>query len=356
MGEHKLHEIRYLCEIITPMFLGDHTGRGAELRPPSIKGAMRFWWRATQSYKSIAALKTAEGEIFGTPDGEGKKSKLLITAKILNSTKPTNNSLPEKHNLNAISNGKKITADSIKYLAFGKTPSGSAKNNNFQPLAFYFEPGTKFEVVLLTPHEHVKTVNEAFHLVANYGGLGGKSRNGFGSFRILEIDGASVFPASLDLYSLNFNDLPDYPAFSIYSSEIESNKTYNKWEDAMASLGKAYYDAKNELGRSQSPKYSLIPYKKEYLGIIRGSQIKKGDLKLSKEQKFERIAKPYFFRIDKTADNKYTIRVLFLPSKFLEGFRNNQNDKMLNESQTEYLELLTDMTNNLSDNLKGGTN
>lgn len=351
MGENKLHEIRYLCETITPMFLGDHTGRGAELRPPSIKGAMRFWWRATQSYKSIAELKTAEGEIFGTPEGEGKKSKLLITAKILSSTKPTNNSLPEKKNLNAISNGQKITADSIKYLAFGKTPSGSTKNNNFQPLAFYFEPVTKFEVVFLVAHEHIKTVNEAFHLVAKYGGLGGKSRNGFGSFRILEIEGTSLFPASADLYSSNFTDLPDYPAFSIYSSEIDSNKTYNKWEDAMGALGKVYYEAKNELGKSKSTKYSLIPYKKEYLGIIRGSQIKKGDLRLERDQKFERIAKPYFFRIDKTADNKFKIRVLFLPSKFLEGFRNNQNDTMLNESQKEYLELLTEMTNNLSTNL-----
>lgn len=355
MGEHKLHEIRYLCETITPMFLGDHTGRGAELRPPSIKGAMRFWWRATQSFNSISALKTAEGEIFGTPDGEGKKSKLLITAKILNSTKPTNNSLPEKHNLNAISNGKKITADSIKYLAFGKTPSGSAKNNNFQPLAFYFEPGTKFEVIFLVAHEHIKTVNETFHLVAKYGGLGGKSRNGFGSFRILEIDGASVFSASVDLYSSNFNNLPDYPAFSIYSSEIQSNKTYNEWEDAMGAFGKVYYNAKNELGKAPFHPNSFVPNKKGYLGKISVQKTNKKENKLSEEE-FERIAKPYFFRIDKTADNKFKIRVLFLPSKFLEGFRNNQNDKMLNESQDEYLELLTDMTNNLSDNLKGGTN
>jgi len=331
------------------MFLGDQTGRGAELRPPSIKGAMRFWWRATQSFTSIAALKTAEGNIFGTPDGEGKKSKVLITVKNLDPTPLTNNPLP-KHKFYAIVNNKNIPINIIEYLAYGKTKLGSDSH------AFYFEPGTKFEVVFLTPHEHIESVNEAFHLVAYYGGLGGKSRNGFGSFRILNIEGASPFTVSADLYSGNYNDLPDYPAFSDQTMLLDPGKTYNSWGEAMGALGEVYYNAKNELGRTTSPKYSLIPNKKEYLGIISNSKINKGDLKLPREQKFERIAKPYFFRIDKTADNKFKIRVLFLPSKFLEGFRNTRNDTLLKDSQDEYLKLLKIMTKTISDNLKGGNN
>lgn len=355
MGKKKLHEIRYLCETITPMFLGDHTSRGAELRPPSIKGAMRFWWRATQSFTSIAALKTAEGNIFGTPDGEGKKSKVIITAKILDPTPPTNSPIA-KHKFYAIINNKNISIDIIEYLAYGKTESGKNDPANYKRYADYFKPGSKFEVVFFVPPEFAGIVNEVFHLVAYFGGFGGKSRNGFGSFKILDVEGASPFPVSADLYSRSFNDLPDYPAFSTHTIQIEPAQTYNSWVEAMGALGKAYFEAKNKLGRATSTKYSLIPNKKEYLGIIRGSQINKGDLKLSKEQKFERIAKPYFFRIDKTADKKFKIRVLFLPSKFLEGFRNNQNGTLLSESQSEYLELLKKMTITISDNLKGGNN
>lgn len=354
MGENKLHEIRYLCEIITPMFLGDHTGRGAELRPPSIKGAMRFWWRATQSYTSIAALKTAEGNIFGTPEGEGKKSKVLITVKILDPAPPTNNPLA-KHKFYTIINNKNIPIDIIEYLAYGKTESGKNDPAKYKRYADYFKPGSKFEVVILTPHEHIKTVNEVFHLVAKYGGLGGKSRNGFGSFRILPPEGASPFTVSANLYTGNYSELPDYPAFSTHTEEIHSGQTYNEWKDAMGALGEAYYNAKNDLGKTPSLPNSIVPNKKGYLGKIKPLNTNKKEPKLF-ESEIERIAKPYFFRIDKTADNKFKIRVLFLPSKFLEGFRNNQNNTLLDESQSEYLELLKKMTKTLSDNLKGGNN
>jgi CRISPR-associated protein Cmr1 len=34
-------------EVVTPMFLGGANNLEAELRVPSIKGMLRFWWRAT---------------------------------------------------------------------------------------------------------------------------------------------------------------------------------------------------------------------------------------------------------------------------------------------------------------------
>ncbi|OPX29474.1 MAG: type III-B CRISPR module RAMP protein Cmr1 [Candidatus Omnitrophica bacterium 4484_171] len=42
--------ITFECETITPMFLAGADGRTPELRPPSIKGAMRFWWRAMNGH------------------------------------------------------------------------------------------------------------------------------------------------------------------------------------------------------------------------------------------------------------------------------------------------------------------
>jgi CRISPR-associated protein Cmr1 len=33
-------------EITTPMFLGGGVPQDVDLRPPSIKGMLRFWWRA----------------------------------------------------------------------------------------------------------------------------------------------------------------------------------------------------------------------------------------------------------------------------------------------------------------------
>jgi CRISPR-associated protein Cmr1 len=33
-------------QIVTPMFLGGAGQKAEGIRPPSVKGALRFWWRA----------------------------------------------------------------------------------------------------------------------------------------------------------------------------------------------------------------------------------------------------------------------------------------------------------------------
>jgi len=70
--------ITFECEVITPMFLGGADGQTPELRPPSIKGAMRFWWRAMNGHLSLKALKEREAEIFGASDEKIGRSKFSI--------------------------------------------------------------------------------------------------------------------------------------------------------------------------------------------------------------------------------------------------------------------------------------
>ncbi|MFH0988531.1 MAG: type III-B CRISPR module RAMP protein Cmr1 [bacterium] len=38
-------KVTFKCEVITPMFLGGADPDKPELRPPSIRGAMRWWFR-----------------------------------------------------------------------------------------------------------------------------------------------------------------------------------------------------------------------------------------------------------------------------------------------------------------------
>ncbi|MFQ3675622.1 MAG: type III-B CRISPR module RAMP protein Cmr1 [Endomicrobiia bacterium] len=54
--------VKFECEVITPMFLCGADGRTAELRPPSIKGLMRFWWRALKGLEDIAKLREEESK------------------------------------------------------------------------------------------------------------------------------------------------------------------------------------------------------------------------------------------------------------------------------------------------------
>lgn len=65
--------------ITTPMFLGDGGQKATSIRPPSIKGALRFWWRALQWPRvyqrhghvatALADLHTQEAELFGLAAG-----------------------------------------------------------------------------------------------------------------------------------------------------------------------------------------------------------------------------------------------------------------------------------------------
>ena len=64
--------------VVTPLFLGGADGTEAEIRAASLKGALRFWYRAT-SYSAgadITTIKKKEEEIFGSSE-KGQSSFLI---------------------------------------------------------------------------------------------------------------------------------------------------------------------------------------------------------------------------------------------------------------------------------------
>ena len=70
-----MEKIIFECESITPMFMYGADGKTPELRPASIKGVMRFWWRAIHGDLPLDKLKKQEDEIFGSTD---KRSSFSI--------------------------------------------------------------------------------------------------------------------------------------------------------------------------------------------------------------------------------------------------------------------------------------
>jgi len=112
-----MHKLVFECETITPMFLAGADGKTPELRAPSIKGALRFWWRAMNGNKSIEKLKIEEANIFGGTETVQGKSKVIIR------TKGTLRSIKEKlpnHSVDVYINTKKknIKINILEYLAY----------------------------------------------------------------------------------------------------------------------------------------------------------------------------------------------------------------------------------------------
>jgi len=86
-----IQELRAEYCISAPLFMGGHDPleQGDMLRPPALKGALRFWWRALnwsrlrqQSDSDKAALKNLhkeEADLFGSASGQsGQQAKFLL--------------------------------------------------------------------------------------------------------------------------------------------------------------------------------------------------------------------------------------------------------------------------------------
>lgn len=72
----------YTCKVITPMFLHGADNKIPEFRAPSIKGAMRFWWRAVNASVDNDKLIEREKILFGGINNTSLKSSFSIDVGI----------------------------------------------------------------------------------------------------------------------------------------------------------------------------------------------------------------------------------------------------------------------------------
>lgn len=196
-------EITASLEIVTPMFLGGaKTSDIADaIRPPSIKGALRFWWRALQWSRvchgdsdadkraALRQLHQDEGWLFGTAaDGDnshqsrGHQSRVLIRSGLERGA--TVNDWP----LNNTDSG---------YLGLGLFESGRKDKGNYAPHRVGFQPSQTFSVSLRlrpgTSDEDAASIREAFTAWGTLGGLGSRGqRRGFGSVALRQLDGEPI--------------------------------------------------------------------------------------------------------------------------------------------------------------------
>ena len=70
-----MQTITFECRTITPLVINGAKGDEPELRPASIKGVLRFWWRALHGNLPNGELRKKEGNIFGNTE---HRSRLLI--------------------------------------------------------------------------------------------------------------------------------------------------------------------------------------------------------------------------------------------------------------------------------------
>lgn len=71
-----INKTTYLCEAVTPMFI--YGAASLELRASSLKGLVRYWWRALNSHLPVKELREKEGLLFGSSDEKVGRSPIVL--------------------------------------------------------------------------------------------------------------------------------------------------------------------------------------------------------------------------------------------------------------------------------------
>jgi CRISPR-associated protein Cmr1 len=245
---HRRKTIKRRCRIVTPMFLGG-ADQQAEWRAAPFKALLRNWWRVTRhntpkfQKESSTRLREEESALFGfageSGDTEGGKSDVLVI--ISSEAKASNQKMPFAEQINhpEMDHGKKV--DPLLYLAnMGLMSQGGNVKHSYFPNNEYFCLTVKF------PMAKEETILEILALLRAFGTVGGRSRNGWGSFQI-ENETIPVQHASqvLNKYTKKWEDCfaKDYPnSLGRDNSKplLWKTQATQTWPDAMRALAEAY--------------------------------------------------------------------------------------------------------------------
>jgi len=332
------------------LFLGGASSTAeAELRPSSLKGLLRFWFRAVAlpGLGSWQAVQEAENKIFGSTKGQALFLFSIVDGQALKVGKK------EGQNWR--------TRPGLGYLGYGIV------NHRGEIQRSYIEPGGKFKLRLLfrkdVPVDYMDLLPVALKALGLFGAAGARARKGFGSLSLesLRHNGEEkwVVPGNIEelcagirkiFGEMGINrqkegSLPDYTAFS-FSAGVKIVKTARDPLQLLDEVGKELLRYRS-YGRARRSVH-VLPWGEEaernfaddhdlVLSLINGrtSEIRQHPRRvvfglphnyffLSSGQKasvdaanYKRRGSPLFIHIHSLATGEYTAVLSLLPAVFL---------------------------------------
>jgi len=257
-----VREFRLTLEIVTPLFSGGADPRGEpELRVPSFRGALRFWFRALLGGvlgNDTQVILTKESGVFGSTESASPVAIRLRANKLVTQSF---SELAQK--------------PGVAYLFF------SARHTKKEPERKAFVPRQSFELSILYQSE-IKPVYASLWLFSHLGGLGSRSRRGGGNLQVLRSEPAETISEGLPTLAVgaktpeelqkglaqglkllrewaakSFNGSVDprfdgLPSFVVlhpdYCRIWVVNKTFNTWDEALDTLGRKMQSFRKRCG------------------------------------------------------------------------------------------------------------
>jgi len=182
-------------KIITPLYGGGEETQKADsvttVRTTEVRGHLRFWWRATRGglFSDLKMLHKAEGKIWGSAAVEKEKDSGPSDVKIVVQT----HSKGEEDKPFEVVRSKKSGKPNIQsrpgsivpsYAAFPLQPKKEDAIVGMETLAV--RVGVEFALEITYPKSIEKDVQAALWAWETFGGIGGRTRRGFGALKLDE--------------------------------------------------------------------------------------------------------------------------------------------------------------------------
>ncbi len=216
-----MYTIEATYRVVTPLFAGGADQRSTvEIRPTAFKGVLRFWYRAvTLPFYGgeLQKVKEKERELFGSTDGQA--SFMLKLETVTSPGEP-------------IPKGTKWETPGSAYLGYGVI-GWNRDSRQVETSRPCLKEGFSFTVTLAMPRQKAESADtaglkRALIALGLFGGLGSRSRKGFGSLALESLveKGKEIWTAPGNVEELRAkiqelfrdmrlgNALPEYTAFS----------------------------------------------------------------------------------------------------------------------------------------------
>lgn len=206
-------KIEAVYRIVTPMFIGDADQQASGIAAASVKGALRFWWRAlnwgrvregcSNDEDALKALHEEEAELFGSSAYDNKQRRKA--GKIGIGQSKVRLRIKQPANLNPISDWPVAPADPNR--ARLKTASNYLGMGLWETRESVHRPalkeGQSFTLEMVCCHlldSQKQSLLQALKILGLAGGIGGRSRRAFGSISIESLNGIDYQCASQEKY------------------------------------------------------------------------------------------------------------------------------------------------------------
>lgn len=190
-------------ELITPLFGGGaEPGRADSdvvIRGSGIRGQLRFWWRACRGGRfgnDLRAMRKAENLLWGAASTSKEPRPSQVDAVV----KVTDPGEPRRPFVLRGREGRAPVARpddnvALPYAAFPLQPrEEDVRRYRMNTPASAVLGGVKFDLTVTFPETERTEVEAALWAWETFGGVGGRTRRGFGALRLTAVNGRPVKP------------------------------------------------------------------------------------------------------------------------------------------------------------------